>query len=220
MKICGKIMKYSYSCHQSLGSNFTISDSNAWRNLTFNDLKQVAEKALSVLLQQPEVNATKKATLIGHSEGTNIPPRVAVDNPDKIAKIVLMSPVAQKWRDIIYSQEVAHPLLYAERVLGKGHPGQLSIEEASKDRIFQSLVGGNLTQLLLTQTNVTDNRNGTSQRLQPEQNNTNHDFISIEGELKPARVTAYKNDTSPKASLLSALFAHNEKNLSNGFVPF
>ena len=46
---------------------FTI-DGNVWGNLTFNDLKEDAEKALSVLLQQPEVNATKKATLIGHSE--------------------------------------------------------------------------------------------------------------------------------------------------------
>ena len=39
------------------------------------------------------MNATKKATLIGHSEGTNIPPRVAVDNPDKVRNIVLMAPV-------------------------------------------------------------------------------------------------------------------------------
>ena len=30
--------------------NFTISDSNAWGNLTFNNLKQDAETALSVLL--------------------------------------------------------------------------------------------------------------------------------------------------------------------------
>jgi uncharacterized protein len=185
---------------RGVGSNFTISDSNAWGNLTFNDLKQDAKKALTVLLQQPEVNATKKATLIGYSEGTTIPPRVAVDNPDKVRNIVLMAPVAEKWLDIIYSQEVAHPVLYAESILAKGHPGQLSVEEASKDPIFQSLVGGNLTQLLLTQTNVTDNRNGTL----PEQNNTNDDLISIENELKPALVTIYENDTSPEASLLSA----------------
>ena len=57
-------------------------------------LKQDASKALSVLLQQPEVNATKKATLIGHSEGTMIAPRVAVDNPDKVRNIILMGPVA------------------------------------------------------------------------------------------------------------------------------
>jgi pimeloyl-ACP methyl ester carboxylesterase len=186
---------------RGVGPNSTISDSNAWGNLTFNALKQDAEKALSVLLQQPEVNATKKATLIGHSEGTNIPPRVAVDNPDKVTNIVLMAPVAEKWIDLIYSQEVAYPVLYAERVLDKGHTGQLSVEEASRDPIFQRLVGGNLTQLLLTKANVTDNRNGTF----PGQNNTTDDnLISIEDELKPALVRVYENDTSPTASQLSA----------------
>ena len=184
-----------------MGPNFTISDSNAWGNLTFNNLKQDAEKALSVLLEQPEVNATKKATLIGHSEGTNIPPRVAVDNPDKVRNIVLMAPVAEKWTDIIYFQEVAHPLLYAEKLLDKGHIGQISVKEASKDPIFQTIVGGNLTQLLLGQTNVTDNLNGT---LSEQNNNTNDDLISIEGVLKPALVREYENETSPNATLLSA----------------
>ena len=32
---------------RGVGPNFTISDSNAWGNLTFNALKQDAEKALS-----------------------------------------------------------------------------------------------------------------------------------------------------------------------------
>ena len=68
---------------RGVGPNFTISDSNAWGNLTFNNLKQDAEKALSVLLQQPEVNATKKATLIGHSEGTNIPQELPLITPIK-----------------------------------------------------------------------------------------------------------------------------------------
>jgi alpha-beta hydrolase superfamily lysophospholipase len=101
---------------RGVGPSSTISDSNAWGNLTFNNLKQDAETALSVLLEQPEVNATKKATLIGHREGTMIAPRIAVDNPDKVKNIVLMSPVADKWRDMIYSQEVAYPLRYAESV--------------------------------------------------------------------------------------------------------
>jgi uncharacterized protein len=187
---------------RGVGPSSTISDSNAWGNLTFNNLKQDAETALSLLLEQPEVNATKKATLIGHSEGTNIPPRVAVDNPDKVKNIVLMAPVAEKWTDIIYFQEVAKPLLYAEKILDKAHTGQLSVEEASKDPIFQTLVDENLTQLLLSQTNVTDNnRTGT---LPEQENNTNDDLISIEDVLKPALVTAYENDTSPNASLLSA----------------
>ena len=133
------------------------------------------------------MNATKKATLIGHSEGTNFPPRVAVDNPDKVRNIILMSPVAGNWRtDVIYFQEVAKPLLYAENILDKGHLGQISVKEASKDPIFQTLVGGNLTQLLLNPTNVTDNnRTGT---LPEQKNNTNDDLISIEGVLKPALV--------------------------------
>ena len=178
---------------RGVGPNSTISDSNAWGNLTFDNLKQDAEKALSVLLQQPEVNATKKATLIGHSEGTNFPPRIAADNPDKVRNIVLMAPVAEKWTDIIYFQEVANPLLYAENILDKGRLGQISVKEASKDPIFQKLVGGNLTQLLLNPTNVT------------EQNNTNDDLISIEGVLKPALVRGYENDTSINAINASQL---------------
>jgi alpha-beta hydrolase superfamily lysophospholipase len=185
---------------RGVGPNFTISDSNAWGNLTFNNLKQDAEKAISVLLQQPEVNASKKATLIGHSEGSNIPPRVAVDIPDKVRNIVLMSPVAEKWTDIIYFQEVAHPLLYAESILAKGHLGLISVKEASKDPIFQTLVGGNLTQLLLNKSSVTGNNVSTSH----EQNKTNADLISIEKELKPALVRFYENDTSPTPSQLSA----------------
>ena len=182
------VLKYD---KRGVGSYLTISDSNAWGNLTFDNLKHDAEKALSVLLQQPEVNATKKVTLIGHSEGTNFPPRIAAENPDKVRNIVLMAPVAEKWTDIIYFQEVANPILYAENILDKGHPGQISVKEASKDPIFQKLVGGNLTQLLLNPTNVT------------EQNNTNDDLISIEGVLKPALVRGYENETSINESQLS-----------------
>ncbi|MGB7953857.1 MAG: hypothetical protein WCF23_07730 [Candidatus Nitrosopolaris sp.] len=45
---------------RGIGGNFTILDKNLWRNMTFNDLKQDAEKALNVLMAQPEVNDTKK----------------------------------------------------------------------------------------------------------------------------------------------------------------
>ncbi|MGH9965895.1 MAG: alpha/beta hydrolase [Nitrososphaeraceae archaeon] len=46
---------------RGVGPNFTISDSNAWGNLTFNNLKQDAETVLSVLLQQPEEWLTSPA---------------------------------------------------------------------------------------------------------------------------------------------------------------
>ena len=181
-----------------MGPNFTISNSNAWGNLTFNNLKQDAEKALSVLLQQPEVNATKKAILIGHSEGTNIPPRVAVDNPDKVRNIVLMAPVAEKWRDIMYFQEVAHPLVYAEKVLDRNHDGLLSLSEASKNPIFSTMVG-NLTLLLET-------TNGTKHQLNSKYNTNKDVYISIDNELKPALVRGFENDTSPNASQLSSKY--------------
>jgi dienelactone hydrolase len=42
----------------------TILNSNVWGNLTANQLKQDAEKALNVLIQQPEVDP-EKITLIG-----------------------------------------------------------------------------------------------------------------------------------------------------------
>jgi dienelactone hydrolase len=181
---------------RGVGPNFTISDSNAWGNLTFNNLKQDAEKALSVLLRQPEVNATKKATLIGHSEGTNIPPRFAVDNPDKVRNIVLMAPVAEKWRDIIYNQEVAHPVLYAEKVLDRNHDGLLSLSEASKNPVFSTMVG-NLTLLLET-------TNETKHQLNSKYNTNKDVYISIDNELKPALVRVFENETSPNASQLSA----------------
>ena len=80
------------------------------------------------------------------------------------------------------------------------------MNEGSKDPIFQTMIentfGGNLTQLLLSKTNVTENnRSGT---LPEPENNTNDDLISIEGVLKPALVREYDNETSPNASLLSA----------------
>lgn len=65
-----------------------------WGNVTFSDLKQDAEKALNVLVQQPEVDSNH-VTLVGHSEGTIIVPRVAIDDPGKVDNIVLMGAVAQ-----------------------------------------------------------------------------------------------------------------------------
>lgn len=79
---------------RGVGANSTILDSNVWGNVTFDDLKQDAEKALDILIQQPEVDASK-VTLVGHSEGTMIAPRVSIDNPDKVDNIVLMGAIAQ-----------------------------------------------------------------------------------------------------------------------------
>src|SRR5215471_19585297 len=57
------------------GVNHTIIDTNVWGNATVNDLIHDAEKALNVLIQQPEVDP-KRISIIGHSDGTVITPKI------------------------------------------------------------------------------------------------------------------------------------------------
>jgi uncharacterized protein len=165
---------------RGIGTNFTILDSNVWGNVTFDDLRQDAERVLDVLIQQPEVDSNH-VTLVGHSEGTTIVPRVAINNPDIVDNIVLMGSVAQNLRDIGYSQGVSTPILYAQQVLDHNHNGLISVQEASENPVFSSLVG-NLT-LVLAQ-NITT-ANGTAEQLNPQYNINNDTSISINDELKP-----------------------------------
>jgi uncharacterized protein len=137
---------------RGIGANITILDSNVWGNATFNYLKQDAEKTLDVLIRQPEVDDNKIA-LIGHSEGTTIALRVAVDNPTKVKNIVLISAQAQNIRDAVYFQWVYLPLLYAQNVLDHNHNGSISIQEASKDPIFQAITITPLLHYLLLLSN-------------------------------------------------------------------
>jgi pimeloyl-ACP methyl ester carboxylesterase len=176
-----------YNKRGTIGANATI-DSNVWGNTTFNDLTQDAGKVLDVLIQQPEVNSNH-VTLVGHSEGTMIAPRVAIDNPGKVDNIVLMGAVAQNLRKMGYFQGVTLPVLYAQQVLDRNHNGLLSVQEASKNPVFSSLVG-NLT-LVLAQ-NITT-ANGTAERLNPKYNINNDTFISINDELKPKLIDQQKS---------------------------
>jgi predicted esterase len=163
-------------------------DSNVWGNVTHDDLTQDAEKALDVLIQQQEVDANH-VTLVGHSEGTTIAPRVAIDNPDKVNNIVLMGAVAQNMGELGYFQSVTLPVLYAQQVLDLNHNGLISVQEASENPVFSSLVG-NLT-LALTQ-NITT-ANGTAEQLNPQYNTNNDTFISINDELKPRLIDLLKS---------------------------
>jgi uncharacterized protein len=193
---------------RGVGSNYTFSDSNVWGNLTFDNLKQDADTALNVLLQRPEVNATDKATIFSHSEGTIVAPRVAVDNPDKVKNVILMGAVAQNaLKDVQYYQEVSAPLLYAKKVLDKDHEGLVSVGEASEDLIFQRLInqasGTDLDHVLsFIQSNVTETQNRTAQP-QRTSSGANASNISIENELKPALIASYENHTSFAPSMFS-----------------
>jgi hypothetical protein len=170
---------------RGVDGNFTVPDWNVWGNVTFDDLKQDAEKALDILIHQPEVDANH-ITLVGHSEGTTIVPRVAIDNSGKVNNIVLMGALAQNLRDIGYFQGVTLPLLYAQQVLDHNHNGLLSVQEASENPVFTSIIGKNIT-LLLTQ-NITFANGTISDQLNPQYNTNNDTYISIDDELKPSLI--------------------------------
>jgi pimeloyl-ACP methyl ester carboxylesterase len=169
---------------RGIGANHTIVDSNIWGNATFNDLKRDAQRALAVLIKQSEVDPNE-ITILGHSEGTILAPRVAIDNATKVKNIVLMGAVAQNSSDIAYLQGVSLPLLYAEKVLDHDHSGMLSISEANQNPVFSTLAG-NLTLLLET-------TNGTKHQLNPKYNTNNDAYISINNELKPKLIAQLKS---------------------------
>ena len=186
---------------RGIGENMTILDSNVGGNTTTIDLKHDAERALNLLIQQPEVDA-KRITVLGHSEGTAIAPRVAIDSPDKVKNIVPMATLAQNFSKLMEFQRVSLPLLYAKEVLDHTHDGLLSLQEASKNPVFTTMVG-NLT-LLLTQ-NITNPANETStlnnvsippslsQQLNPKYNTNNDVYVDIDKELKPRLIENFKS---------------------------
>ncbi|MCP8318257.1 MAG: alpha/beta fold hydrolase, partial [Candidatus Methylarchaceae archaeon HK01B] len=111
---------------RGIGLNGTVLNQDVVANTTFQDLKRDAEKALEVLTQQPEVDAND-ITIIGHSEGTAIAPRIAIEDL-RVKKIVLMSAYAHNLSEVIYFQLVVRTLLYAEEI-DTDYNGLLSIQE-------------------------------------------------------------------------------------------
>jgi pimeloyl-ACP methyl ester carboxylesterase len=98
---------------------------------------------LNVLIAQPELNGTKEIMIIGHSEGTIIVPRVAVDNPTKVKNIVLISAQAENVRNNVYFQYFQYvylPLLYAEKVLDHNHNDQYQYKKHLRILSFKVLL--------------------------------------------------------------------------------
>jgi pimeloyl-ACP methyl ester carboxylesterase len=195
------VLKYN---KRGLGENNTILDSNVWGNLTSNDLKHDAEKALDVLIQQPEV-AANRITVVGHSEGTTIAPRIAIDKPDKVQNIVLMGAIAQNLSKLAEYQAVGKPLLYAKEVLDHNHDGLFSLQEANKDPIFRTWFG-NLT--LFLRQNITNTASKTttnastsslSQQLNPKYNTNNGAYVDIDKELKPKLLANHESHSVVKS---------------------
>src|SRR5829696_9223317 len=132
---------------RGVGANSQIIDTNIWGNLTFDDLKNDAEIALGVLTQQPEVDPTK-ITLIGHSEGTIIAPRIVIDQENKtnattIKNIVLMGSAATTMADLAHYQKVGIVLEYMHQILDKNGTGSISVREAINDPLVGRFVVAN-----------------------------------------------------------------------------
>ncbi|MFL6512556.1 MAG: alpha/beta hydrolase family protein [Nitrososphaera sp.] len=167
---------------RGVGDNGTIIDTDVWGNATFDDLKNDAAKALNILIEQPEVDPNK-ITLIGHSEGTVIIPRVVIDlnnnnnnnnssgNLTKVANIVLISTVAQNLFDVIHARVVDDILAYAHQVQDKNHTGSFSIREPIE---LPELSEGVVTYF----------------------GNSTFEYIDIENQLKPLLEKVFENLTS------------------------
>jgi uncharacterized protein len=171
---------------RGVSANNTINQS-VWGNATVNDLIHDGEKALNVLRLQPEVDP-KRISVIGHSEGTIITPRVAIDNSTKVKNIVLMGTAAQNLiRDLLHYQVIDLPLEYAKQVLDKNHTGLIPIEQITKDPLLahylipSHLLDTNHTKVMIN--NLTQ-KFGT----------TGH--ISIQKQIRPALIKYYENESA------------------------
>jgi uncharacterized protein len=176
---------------RGVSANVTL-DTNVWGNATVNDLIHDAEKALNVLIQQPEVDP-KRISIIGHSEGTIIAPRVAIDNSTMVKNIVLMGTVAQNARDIGHYQ-VNLPSEYATQVLDKNHTGLISVQQIAKDPLLRNLVVP--SSVLRTFSHTHDTTVITNALKKDFANNiTKAGDISIDKHLRPFLIKGYQNLT-------------------------
>ncbi len=172
---------------RGFGANMTILDDNVWGNITVGNLIQDSQKALDVLMQQPEVDPNK-ISLIGHSEGTTIVPRIAINNSDKVDSIVLMGTRAQSLQEL-GNYQIMVPVIYAQEVLDHDSNGLISLQEASRDPVFRSLAGD----LTLFDTNNMSAVNGTAKPMNPQYDKNNDTLISINDELKPRLMDQLKS---------------------------
>ena len=178
---------------RGIGANFTINQ-NVWGNATVTDLIHDAEKALNVLTLQPQVDP-KSISIIGHSEGTVIAPRVAIDNPMKIKNIILMGTAAQNLRDLLHYQAVYLPETYATQVLDKNHTGMISIQQMAKDPVLSPIFVPFSVLLAFLRTN--DTKVITNYLMNKFGNDTiKPSYVDIDKQLKPALVNFYENTTA------------------------
>lgn len=164
---------------RGVGLNGTILNASVVGNSTFQTYKSDAQKALEVLRAQPEVDKGD-ITLLGHSEGAIVAPRIARED-EGIKNMVLLSAPAGNLRNNLQFQLMARPLLYAEEVMDSNHDGLLSIAEveATMGTPGESLAP--LQAIGLVRWNNTTGENQWHSVITTDPRGT----ISIRGELEP-----------------------------------
>ena len=178
---------------RGVGANITI-DQNVWGNSTINDLILDAEKALNILSLQPEVDPNR-ISIIGHSQGTIIAPRLAIDNSIKVKNIILMGIVASNFQDLIHLQRVSHPLEYASQVLDENHTGLISIQQIAEDPVLRGLLVPIPVLLTFIRTNNTEVVSNALANTFAN-NIIGAGYIDIDKQLKPVLIKRYENLTS------------------------
>jgi pimeloyl-ACP methyl ester carboxylesterase len=142
---------------------------------------------------------SKRISIIGHSEGTIIAPRVAIDNSTKVKNIILMGMVAQNLRDLVYYQSVYLPSEYATQVLDKNHTGLISIPQIAKDPFRYSFMINVLVPSSVQHTflRTHDTKVITNALVKDFANNmAKAGYINIDKQLKPFLIKAYENLTA------------------------
>ena len=177
---------------RGVGLNGAILDMGVWGNMTVQDLVQDAEKALGVLRQQPEVDSSS-VSIIGHSEGTMIAPRIAVKD-STIANIVLMGACAQNLHETVYFQIVDRTVTYAEDTVDTDHDGLLSLQEVVATLDCEGVNLCPLPPLALIQNNAGE------WGLCPGIDANMDGYFDIENELKPLQTAFFDLYTSSDPS--------------------
>ncbi len=157
-----------------VGDEGIVLDEAGWASVTFQDLKRDAETMLKVLAEQPEVDV-ESISIVGHSEGAILAPRIAIDNPE-VKNVVLMAASAQGLSDLVHFQMVQGPIYHAEQTIDTNRDGLLSIEEVYATRELQAVF---LNASLLIE-------NSTGEWLWRQGLDTDGDgYLSIHHELRP-----------------------------------
>lgn len=170
-------------------TSYTIGNASAYGNATGDDFINDGKKALNVLVQQPEVDPNR-INILGHSEGTQYAPRIAIDNSTMVKNVILMATLAQNPPKVVeYATDVSLPLEYAMQVLDQYHTGLISIEQIANSPVL-------LNFLPLSHSLLLANNTEAITKAVAKVFGTSSDYISIDKQLKPMLVKKYENTTS------------------------